>query len=131
MVFDPDEFRRFWLMDYAPELGEADRLRMGTIPELRELLAPVSSSIEIQEVPIPIDCTDGFTEAYYARPERFLEPEVRAAQSVWNFVAPGTAERFVARLSDDLASGAWDARYGAWRTRPEFVGALRIVIARA
>lgn len=131
MVFDPDEFRRFWLMDYAPELDAADRRRMGTLAELRALLAPVSSQVEVREVPIPIDCTDGFTEAYYARPERFLEREVRAAQSVWNFVPPGTAERFVARLGADLSSGAWDARFGDWRTRPEFVGALRIVIAQS
>ncbi|MDX2118998.1 MAG: methyltransferase domain-containing protein [Planctomycetota bacterium] len=130
MCFDPDEFKRYWLIDYVPELDEADRRRSGTIAEMKALLAPISSTVEVIEVPIAIDCTDGFTEAYYARPERLLEASVRGAQSVWGFVPPGTEERFVARLSADLASGAWDAKYGAWRTRPEFVGALRLVVAR-
>jgi len=30
---------------------------------------------------------DGFTEAFYARPERFLDPAVRRAQSAWGFVS--------------------------------------------
>ncbi|MEV8637335.1 hypothetical protein AB0395_37415 [Streptosporangium sp. NPDC051023] len=40
-----------------------------------------------------------------------------------------TAEaRGVGRLRDDLASGAWDARYGALRSQPEFVGSLRLIV---
>ena len=76
-----------------------------------------------------VQCVDGFTEAFYGRPERFLDPAVRAAQSAWGFVDPAAARRGLARLERDLASGAWDARHGALRTRPEFVGALRLIVA--
>lgn len=131
LYFDVDAFKRYWLINYIPELDAADRLRFGTIAEFSTMLAPFSSRVEVQEVPIPIDCTDGFTEAYYARPERFLDPAVRAAQSAWNFVAPEAAARCVATLAADLASGSWDARFGAWRTTPEFRGALRLIIAHA
>jgi len=130
LYFDVDEFKRFWLIDYIPELGEADRSRFGSLHEFRALLAPISSRVDVHEVPIAIDCTDGFTEAYYARPERFLDPAVRAAQSAWNFVPTEVTERFVARLREDLASGAWDAKYAAWRTKPIFHGALRPVVAQ-
>lgn len=131
LYFDVDEYTRFWLSDYLPELDAPDRRRFGTIAEFTALLAPFSSRVEVQEVPVPIDCTDGFTEAYYARPERFLDPAVRAAQSAWNFVPPAAVARCVATLAADLASGRWDARYGACRTAPEFRGALRLIIAHA
>ncbi len=128
MTFDVDEFRRFWLMDYAPELDAGDRARMGTMDELRTLLAPHTSRVRVEEVPIPIDCTDGFTEAYYARPERLTDPRVRAAQSVWKFIAPGVEARFEHQLRADLASGAWDRKYAHFRAMSVFQGALRLVV---
>ncbi|MFD8810863.1 hypothetical protein ACFV23_05070 [Streptomyces sp. NPDC059627] len=76
-----------------------------------------------------IDCVDGFTEAYYARPESFLDPAVRRAQSAWTFLEPGGEERAVERLAADLASGAWDERYGHLRTQPEFHGAARLIVS--
>ena len=81
-------------------------------------------------MPVAVDCVDGFTEADYARPEAFLDDAVRRSQSVWNFVADDVERRFVAVLGDDLRSGAWDDRYGAWRTWPVFRGALRLIVAR-
>ena len=81
-------------------------------------------------ISIPIDCSDGFTEAYYARPEHFLDPAVRQAQSAWGFVDAAAIERGIGRLRADLDSGAWDRGYGYLRTQPEFVGALRLITAR-
>ena len=36
-------------------------------------------------MPIPLDCEDGFVEAFYGRPEALLDPEVRRSQSAWAF----------------------------------------------
>jgi hypothetical protein len=85
----------------------------------------------VQAVPIPIDCVDGFTEAYYARPELFLEPSVRQSQSAWGFIDASATERTLTRLRADLASGAWDRRFLSLRRQPEFVGALRLIVAEA
>ncbi|GII33402.1 hypothetical protein [Planotetraspora mira] len=82
----------------------------------------------METVPIPLDCVDGFTEAYYGRPERFLEPEVRRSQSAWGFVDHDAEQCAVDRLRADLESGAWDARFGHLRDQPEFHGSLRLVI---
>ena len=79
---------------------------------------------------MPIDCVDGITEAFYARPERFLEPEVRRAQSGWGFVDQEAIDRMLERLGADLASGEWDRRHGALRSQLEFVGSLRLITAR-
>lgn len=129
MTFDGDVLHRFWLSEYAPELIEAERARYAPMAELTAALSPAGRTTRVAPVPIPIDCTDGFTEAYYARPERFLDAAVTAAQSAWNFVPPGTLERFRRRLGEDLASGAWDAKHGACRKMPCFEGALRLIVS--
>ena len=90
----------------------------------------IGGEVTITPVPIPNDCVDGFVEAYYARPEAFLDPSVRAAQSVWGFGDPAQIERGLAALRADLASGAWDARHGELRRRPEYIGSLRLIVAQ-
>jgi SAM-dependent methyltransferase len=127
LTFDGDALDRFWLAEYAPELIEAERKRYPGIDRICELLG----GARVEEVPIPIDCTDGFTEAFYARPEAFLDPEVRSAQSAWAFVEDGAEERAVERLRADLESGAWERRFGALREQPTFAGSLRLIVARA
>ena len=84
----------------------------------------------MSSVPIPLDCTDGFGEAYYGRPEMFLDPAARRANSAWSFVDAATADGYVTALAADLASGEWDRRFGALRSRPEFDGSLRLIVAR-
>ncbi len=80
LTFDGDALDRFWLADYAPELIAAERRRYQPIEVIRGLLGGTS---EVAPIPVPIDCVDGFTEAYYARPVRLLDPAVRRAQSAW------------------------------------------------
>jgi SAM-dependent methyltransferase len=125
LTFDGDELERLWLAAYVPELVTAERRRY---PPVATVAAAIGRSTEIIEVPIPIDCVDGFTEAFYARPEAFLDPQVRAAQSAWGFVTPAATQRAVDRLRADLASGAWQRRYGHLRTQPQFLGSLRLLV---
>ena len=70
-------------------------------------------------------------EAYYGRPEAFLDPAVRRSQSAWSFLDQVIIERGLARLATDLASGEWDRRHGQLRSQPEFSGALRLVVGAA
>ncbi len=127
LTFDGDALDRWWLADYAPELLAAERTRY---PAIDEIVALLGGRADVRVVPVPLDCVDGFTEAFYGRPEAFLDPVVRAAQSAWGFVDAAAAARSMARLRDDLASGAWDQRYREWRTRAEFAGSLRLVVSR-
>ena len=55
----------FWLTDYFPEILEIDLRIMPSLSEFRRQLRV----IEMVEVPIPHDCTDGFLGAYWRRPE--------------------------------------------------------------
>ncbi|MFF5076133.1 class I SAM-dependent methyltransferase [Actinoplanes sp. NPDC000266] len=125
LTFDGDALDRFWLASYVPELIAAERRRYPAVDVIAQAIGPRS---EVREVPVPIDCTDGFTEAFYARPSAFLDPKVRAAQSAWGFVDPAVTDRAVERLRADLDSGAWDETYGHWRTQPQFEGSLRLIV---
>ncbi|QEC48370.1 class I SAM-dependent methyltransferase [Baekduia soli] len=127
LTFDGEALTRFWLQEYVPELIATERTRF---PAIDHVAAVLGGEVTVSPVPVPIDCTDGFGEAYYARPEAFLDPAVRAAQSGWVLTDPEAVARGVARLGDALARGAWDARHGHLRTQPEHVGAVRLIVAR-
>jgi SAM-dependent methyltransferase len=124
LTFDGDALDRFWLADYVPELIEAERRRYPDPTVIGQVLGAGAS---VRAVPVARDCLDGFTEAYFARPEAFLAEATRRSQSAWGFLDQGIEDRFVERLRADLESGAWDARYGSLRSQESFEGALRLV----
>jgi SAM-dependent methyltransferase len=123
---DPAALDRFWLNDYAPEVLETEASRY---PNLDRITEHLGGSVEVTSVPIPLDCTDGFGEAYYGRPEALLDPNARLANSAWSFVGDDVAARFQRTLGSDLDDGTWDARHGHLRTQPEFDGSLRLIVS--
>jgi SAM-dependent methyltransferase len=96
---------RFWLTrDYLPEVAH---LLVGR-PSVTELAGAIGARIE--PVLIPWDCADGFFEAYWRRPEAYLDENVRRGVSGWARVGPDAEQRAMRSLSDDLASGRWAER---------------------
>jgi SAM-dependent methyltransferase len=97
--------RRFWLTrDYLPEVADLVAGR----PSLTELARAIGARTE--PVLIPWDCADGFFEAYWRRPEAYLDDHVRRGVSVWARVGPVCEQRAVRSLRADLASGRWAER---------------------
>jgi SAM-dependent methyltransferase len=97
--------RRFWLTrDYLPEVAN---LLVGR-PSLTEQGRAIGAHTE--PVLIPWDCADGFFEAYWRRPEAYLDDHVRRGVSVWARVGPDAEQRALHSLRDDLASGRWAER---------------------
>ena len=125
LVCDPARMHEYWLNDYIPEVRENEARRF---PAMDRLIQGLGGEVRVEPVPIPLDCRDGFNEAYYGRPEMFLDENARLACSSWSLVPKAAVERFVTQLSADLESGAWDDKYGHWRTEPYFDGPLRLVI---
>ena len=126
LTCDPDLLRSYWLAAYAPEVIEVERSRY---PPVAALAAGLGGAVKMTPVPIPLDCTDGFNDAYYGRPERLLDPAARRACSAWSFVEPAALVRFEANLTRDLADGTWDARHGHLREQPYLEGALVLVVS--
>jgi hypothetical protein len=97
--------RRFWLTrDYLPEVAD---LLVGR-PLLAEQARVIGARME--PVLIPWDCADGFFEAYWRRPEAYLDEHVRRGISVWARVGLDAEQRAVRSLRNDLASGRWAER---------------------
>lgn len=124
LSFDPDAVTNFWITRYAPELVAVDQRRF---PAIRFVTDTLGGSCAVETIRVPRDCVDGFQEAFYARPEAFLQAVVRKGQSAWGFLASGVEDRAVQTLARDLESGAWDQRFGHLRTQAEFAGALRLI----
>ena len=61
-------------------------------------------------MPIPWDCADGFFEAYWRRPEAYLDETSAAESRSGPAVGPDAERRAVDDLRKDLASGRWAER---------------------
>ena len=106
-LFDTSDPNQFWLTrDYLPEF--AALRACAVLASLPELAGAVGARRE--PVLIPWDCADGFFEAYWRRPEAYLDTNVRRGISVWDAVGPDAEHRAVNLLRDDLASGRWAER---------------------
>ena len=127
LTCDPDLVRAFWLYEYAPEVLDTEARRY---PSTAELADALGGDVAIDKVPVPLDCTDGFNEAYYGRPEALLDPAARLSCSAWSFPGPEVHDRFTRELTRDLADGSWDRRHGQLRAQPTLDGSLILVTSR-
>jgi SAM-dependent methyltransferase len=126
LTLDFDVTAEMWLCkEYLPEIAEHDR---ETFPSIAHLQA-VLPSVQVEPVPVPSDCTDGFCIALWSRPEMHLNPEIRRASSIWHLLPQSIVDNGLDRLRLGLESGEWDRRYGHLRTQPEFDVGVRLVTA--
>jgi hypothetical protein len=127
LTCDPKALRSSWLNEYVPEVIATEA---GRYPAIADIRSGLGGAVMVTTVPVPLQCADGFSEAYYGRPEALLDPGARRANSAWSFVDRAVENRFERTLRADLASGVWDARHGHLRTQPSFVGSLRLIVGR-
>lgn len=125
LTFTPQVPEPWWMPVYVPELFEVEARRM---PPLETVAEGLGGRVDVSVIPVPADCIDGFGQAFFARPERTLDADVRRAMSAWSFVEPAVEQRYVDELGADLASGAWDERWGHFRSLPQFDVGLRLVV---
>jgi len=106
-LFDTSDPSLFWLnRDYVPEFAALRAVRV--LASVSDLAGAIGARLE--SVPIPWDCADGFYEAYWRRPEAYLDEHVRRGVSVWDGLGPDVEQRAVHSLGADLASGRWAER---------------------
>ncbi len=107
LLFDTSDPDLFWLnRDYLPEFAALRSVKV--LASVTDLAVAIGARLE--PVPIPWDCTDGFYEAHWRRPEAYLDEAVRRGVSVWDALGPDVEQRAVDSLREDLASGRWAER---------------------
>lgn len=126
LTWDSELFRAtYWLVrDYLPEIA-LQELPLVTLAGHQALLGPC----RVEPVLVPHDCTDGFFAAYWRRPERYLEPDVRAAISGLALLEPAVIDRMVTKLTADLTSGRWHERHADLLELDTYDAGYRLVIA--
>src|SRR3954447_25258158 len=128
VTYDPRESGRMWLAsEYVPEVAHLDD-RIFPIPE--SVAEWLGGDVRVEPLEVPRDCRDWMFGSFWAHPERVLDPVARANTSGFARTDPAIVDRVVERLSEDLASGAWDARHGALRDLDAFDAGLRLIVGR-
>jgi SAM-dependent methyltransferase len=126
--FEPSFVNDAWIVtDYFPEMLDLDSERNapGT-----EALAQHLDIASVSPVPIPADCIDGFAGCFWNRPEAYLDPIVQQGMSCFAQMPDDVLARGMARLAAELASGAWDEKYGHLRAWPEANLGYHVAVAR-
>lgn len=125
-TFDPACQDDFWLVrDYLPAIQVLESERC----EPLEALVDGLGGARVESVPVPWDCTDGFQAAYWRRPERYLDPAIRASISTLAMLPEAMVHDAIERLRDDLDSGAFWQRHAALRDRTEMDYAYRLLVS--
>ena len=121
LTFDPAS--RPWLTDYLPELAALDEGRFPMMSDYVRCLGQV----QIETVPIPHDCSDGFLYAYWRRPAAYLDPYIRTGSS--SFWAVDDCETGLERLRVDLETGRWKMRYADLLSQDSYDAGYRLVVS--
>ncbi len=124
-TFDAAVHDSFWLFsDYIPEATSPASQR----PPSPEEIGVRLGGARVDVVPVPPLCQDGFTLAYWQRPDAYLDPEVRKCCSSFAELPESIVEERIGRLAADLKSGRWSARYSRVLEANWFDGGLRLVV---
>jgi len=124
---DPSVAPSWWLNHYFPATA---RLEASRETPLGQLAQELGGRIDVIEVPIPADCTDGFNAAYWRRPAAYLDPEVWQPMSALALIPEADRAAGMRRLRADLDSGEWHRRWGHLLTLDELDLGYRVIIAR-
>lgn len=107
LAYEPAISMEFWLLtEYFPAL-RALEVGRPAIDDVAESLG----ADRVEPILVPHDCMDGFLGANWRRPEGYLDPAIRAANSSFGLVEPALLDEGIARLAVDVESGEWHRRH--------------------
>jgi SAM-dependent methyltransferase len=123
LTFDKPVHDGMWLDDYLPEALELDLDLLDS-----SAIAAALGGGRVEVVPVPHDCIDGFAHANWRRPERYLDPAVRAGISTFARLPDSVVLPAMDRLRADLESGGWADEHADLLDRDEIDAGYRLVV---
>ncbi|HTY97779.1 MAG TPA: class I SAM-dependent methyltransferase [Solirubrobacteraceae bacterium] len=122
LSFDRSAAEDFWLSrEYLPHAHDLWGSFDTTLEHLGEC--------EVIAVPIPGDCVDGFFHAFWQRPHAYLDGSITEAMAVFRRLEEREAKDGLRRLSEDLQSGAWQARHAYLNGRESIDVGYRLLVS--
>jgi SAM-dependent methyltransferase len=126
LTFDAEVSRQMWLVaDYLPEVADLDRR---IFPGLDTLGGWLGGETHVEIVPVARDTPDWTLAAFWAHPERVLDPAAREATSGFARMPDAVVRRVVAAVEQDLTTGDWDERHGHLRGLDVYDAGMRLLI---
>lgn len=102
----PEQTRGMWLRHYFPTLIERAAMQMPAIASIdAALLTAGFGAIAHERYEVRPDLQDLFLYSGKHRPERYLDPQVRAGISSFATAAPDEVDAGLRRLEGDIATG--------------------------
>jgi len=126
LTVDPQAFGGFWLFRYIPHLAFLESVRHPAISDVRDALG---GDTRVETIPIPADCRDSLLGAYWRRPSMYLDRRVRQRIPLLAEIGDDDLLDGLRRLSEDIASGAWEASYGWTESLDQLDLGYRLVVA--
>ena len=129
-TFDRSLGKDTWMYEYFPFFWETFHTYPRPDELARMLAAATGQETYIVPFPLPPDLSDNFAAAAWQKPERYLEGQYRVNISSFQKADPGAVTKSIARLAEDLASGAWKKRHGAVLNLAELDAGYRFVYTK-
>lgn len=127
-TYDPDHISSFWLTRYFPSLIADVRSTFLPLSELMSAIETITSA-SVKAIPflLPCDLTDSFAAVGWARPELYLDSNVR--NGISSFAKLDKIELYhgLFRLWKDLEIAAWEQEYGYLRQQQQYDAGYRFV----
>ena len=117
-----------WQLEFLREGVVKERPRF---PAIEDIAAALGGGMRVERIPTPGDCTDGFFEAFWRRPEACSTRRCAAPSRCGRCWSPATSSASSSGSPARCESGAWDAEHGHLRAQDSFDGALRLVISES
>lgn len=127
-TYDPEKISSFWLTQYFPSLVADVQSTFLTIPRLiSEIEAIANVAVNVVTFPLPNDLWDSFAAVGWARPELYLNSDIRNGISSFANITDDELNQGLENLRKDLEIGAWDRKHGHLRQQEQYDVGYRFI----
>jgi SAM-dependent methyltransferase len=128
LTYDPDCISQFWLTRYFPGLIADVQSTFVAIAELTAAIGEITGA-SVKAIPalLPHDLVDGFAAVGWARPELYLDSNIRNGISSFAKFDQTEIDEGLSQLKRDLDAGVWEREYGHLRQQQQYDAGYRFV----
>lgn len=130
-TYDPAMISSFWLTKYFPSFIKDVESTFIPISKLSDEIHLITgNSVNVIPFRLPHNLSDSFAAVGWARPELYLDVDIRNGISSFAKIDGDEVEQGVLRLQEDLETGKWDKEYGYLRKQKQYDFGYRFVVSR-
>lgn len=130
-TYDPVMISSFWLTKYFPSFIKDVESTFIPISKLSDEIHLITgNSVNVIPFRLPHNLSDSFAAVGWARPELYLDVDIRNGISSFAKIDGDEVEQGVLRLQEDLETGKWNKEYGYLRKQKQYDVGYRFVVSR-